>query len=133
MRQARAEASWRQERTKGARGYARTFADMKHMRQDGLAVLPYQDVALKRAEKALSAATPLLAVRRSLKLVCIPRRADALSHADPILSPVPQTLVEADHSGVGRPYLEVDFRAAQSLKPPFSFPNQFGSDTCSTI
>ena len=44
------------------RGYARAFADMERMRRDGLPVLPHQDVALKRAEKALSAVSPEAAV-----------------------------------------------------------------------
>jgi Ti-type conjugative transfer relaxase TraA len=52
----------RQELTEGVRGYARAFADVERMRRDGLPVLPHQDVALKRAEKALSAASPEAAV-----------------------------------------------------------------------
>jgi hypothetical protein len=44
------------------RGYARAFADVERMRRNGLPVLPHQDVALKRAEKALSAASPEAAV-----------------------------------------------------------------------
>ncbi|WP_310540811.1 Ti-type conjugative transfer relaxase TraA [Phenylobacterium sp.] len=57
-----AAALQRQELTEGVRGYARAFADMERMRRDGLPVLPHQDVALKRAEKALSAASPEAAV-----------------------------------------------------------------------
>ena len=53
-----AAALQRQELTEGVRGYARAFADVERMRRDGLPVLPHQDVALKRAEKALSAASP---------------------------------------------------------------------------
>jgi ATP-dependent exoDNAse (exonuclease V) alpha subunit len=52
----------RPELAEGVRGYARAFADMERMRRDGLPVLPHQDVALKRAEKALSAASPEAAV-----------------------------------------------------------------------
>ncbi|WP_269717206.1 Ti-type conjugative transfer relaxase TraA [Caulobacter sp. NIBR2454] len=48
----------RQELTEGVRGYARAFADMERMRQGGLPVLPHQDIAFKRAEKALSAVSP---------------------------------------------------------------------------
>jgi hypothetical protein len=48
----------RQELAEGVRGYARAFADMERMRRDGLPVLPHQDIAFKRAEKALSAASP---------------------------------------------------------------------------
>jgi Ti-type conjugative transfer relaxase TraA len=48
----------RQELTEGVRGYARAFADMERMRQGGLPVLPHQDSAFKRAEIALSAASP---------------------------------------------------------------------------
>jgi Ti-type conjugative transfer relaxase TraA len=57
-----AAALQRQELTEGVRGYARAFADVERMRRDGLPVLPHQDVALKRAEKALSAASPEAAV-----------------------------------------------------------------------
>jgi Ti-type conjugative transfer relaxase TraA len=53
-----AAALQRQELTEGVRGYARAFADMERMRRDGLPVLPHQDIAFKRAEKALSAASP---------------------------------------------------------------------------
>jgi Ti-type conjugative transfer relaxase TraA len=53
-----AAALQRQELTEGVRGYARAFADVERMRRDGLPVLPHQDVALKRAEKALAAASP---------------------------------------------------------------------------
>eukprot|EP01037_Dinobryon_pediforme_P016628 gene16628-16810_t len=53
-----AAALQRQELTKGVRGYARAFADMERMRRDGLPVLPHQDIAFKRAEKALVAASP---------------------------------------------------------------------------
>jgi Ti-type conjugative transfer relaxase TraA len=48
----------RQELTEGVRGYARAFADMERMRRAGLPVLPHQDIAFKRAETALSAASP---------------------------------------------------------------------------
>ena len=48
----------RQELTEGVRGYARAFADIERMRQGGLPVLPHQDIAFKRAEKALSAVSP---------------------------------------------------------------------------
>ena len=57
-----AAALQRQDLTEGVRGYARAFADVERMRRDGLPVLPHQDVALKRAEKALSAASPEAAV-----------------------------------------------------------------------
>ena len=57
-----AAALQRQELTEGVRGYARAFADVERMRRDGLPVLPHQDLALKRAEKALSAASPEVAV-----------------------------------------------------------------------
>jgi Ti-type conjugative transfer relaxase TraA len=57
-----AAALQRQELTEGVRGYARAFADVERMRRNGLPVLPHQDVALKRAEKALSAASPEAAV-----------------------------------------------------------------------
>jgi Ti-type conjugative transfer relaxase TraA len=53
-----AAALQRGELTEGVRGYARAFADMERMRQGGLPVLPHQDIAFKRAEKALSAASP---------------------------------------------------------------------------
>jgi Ti-type conjugative transfer relaxase TraA len=53
-----AAALQRQELTEGVRGYARAFADMERMRRDGLPVLPHQDIAFKRAEKALSVASP---------------------------------------------------------------------------
>jgi Ti-type conjugative transfer relaxase TraA len=53
-----AAALQRQELTEGVRGYARAFADMERMRRDGLPVLPHQDIAFKRAEKALSGASP---------------------------------------------------------------------------
>jgi hypothetical protein len=53
-----AAALQRQELTEGVRGYARAFADVERMRRDGLPVLPHQDIAFKRAEKALSAASP---------------------------------------------------------------------------
>ncbi len=55
---ASAAALQRQELTEGVRGYARAFADMERMRQGGLPVLPHQEVAFKRAEQALSAASP---------------------------------------------------------------------------
>ena len=57
-----AAALQRQELTEGVRGYARAFADVERMRRGGLPVLPHQDVALKRAEKALSVASPEAAV-----------------------------------------------------------------------
>jgi Ti-type conjugative transfer relaxase TraA len=57
-----AAALQRQDLTEGVRGYARAFADVERMRRDSLPVLPHQDVALKRAEKALSAASPEAAV-----------------------------------------------------------------------
>jgi Ti-type conjugative transfer relaxase TraA len=53
-----AAALQRQELAEGVRGYARAFADMERMRRDGLPVLPHQDIAFKRAETALSAASP---------------------------------------------------------------------------
>ncbi len=53
-----AAALQRQELAEGVRGYARAFADMERMRQGGLPVLPHQDIAFKRAETALSAASP---------------------------------------------------------------------------
>jgi hypothetical protein len=52
----------RPELAEGVRGYARAFADAERMRRDGLPVLPHQDVAFKRAEKALSAVSPEAAV-----------------------------------------------------------------------
>jgi Ti-type conjugative transfer relaxase TraA len=57
-----AAALKREELAEGVRGYARAFADTERMRQGGLPVLPHQDVALNRAEKALSAASPEAAV-----------------------------------------------------------------------
>ncbi|CAN5445032.1 Ti-type conjugative transfer relaxase TraA [soil metagenome] len=48
----------RQEITEGVRGYARAFADVERMREGGLPILPHQDLALKRAEKTLAAASP---------------------------------------------------------------------------
>ena len=48
----------RQEIAEGVRGYARAFADVERMRDGGLPILPHQDLALKRAEKILSAASP---------------------------------------------------------------------------
>ena len=48
----------RQEIAEGVRGYARAFADIERMRDGGLPILPHQDLALKRAEKALAAASP---------------------------------------------------------------------------
>jgi Ti-type conjugative transfer relaxase TraA len=57
-----AASQQRPEMTEGVRGYARAFADMERMRRDGLPVLPHQDLALKRAEKALSAVSPEAAV-----------------------------------------------------------------------
>ncbi len=57
-----AAALQRQELTEGVRGYARAFADVERMRRDGLPVLPHQEVALRRAEKALSVANPEAAV-----------------------------------------------------------------------
>jgi hypothetical protein len=53
-----AAALQRQELPEGVRGYARAFADMERMRRDGLPVLPHQDIAFNRAEKALTAASP---------------------------------------------------------------------------
>ena len=53
-----AAALQRQGLAEGVRGYARAFADMERMRRDGLPVLPHQDIAFKRAETALSAASP---------------------------------------------------------------------------
>jgi hypothetical protein len=53
-----AAALQRRELTEGVRGYARAYADVERMRRDGLPVLPHQDIAFKRAEKALSAASP---------------------------------------------------------------------------
>jgi Ti-type conjugative transfer relaxase TraA len=44
-----------QDLSPAVRGYARAFADAERMRQAGLPVLPHQEVALKRAEQALSA------------------------------------------------------------------------------
>ncbi|WP_426020756.1 Ti-type conjugative transfer relaxase TraA [Brevundimonas sp. DWR2-3-1b1] len=41
----------------GMRGYARAFADIERMRDGGLPILPHQDLALKRAEKTLAAAS----------------------------------------------------------------------------
>jgi ATP-dependent exoDNAse (exonuclease V) alpha subunit len=52
----------RPELAEGVRGFARAFADAERMRQGGLLVLPHQDVALKRTEKALSAISPEAAV-----------------------------------------------------------------------
>jgi Ti-type conjugative transfer relaxase TraA len=52
----------RPEITQGVRGYARAHADMERMREAGLPVLPHQDVAFKRAEKVLVAASPEVAV-----------------------------------------------------------------------
>ncbi len=43
------------ELTEGVRGYARAFADVARMVQGGLPVLPHQEIALKRADAALSA------------------------------------------------------------------------------
>jgi Ti-type conjugative transfer relaxase TraA len=57
-----AAALQRQELAEGVRGYARAYADMERMRQGGLPVLPHQEVAFKRAEKALSAVSPEAAV-----------------------------------------------------------------------
>jgi Ti-type conjugative transfer relaxase TraA len=48
----------RQEITEGVRRYARAFADVERMRDGGLPILPHQDLALKRAEKALAVASP---------------------------------------------------------------------------
>jgi Ti-type conjugative transfer relaxase TraA len=48
----------RQEIAEGVRGYARAFADVERMRDGGLPILPHQDLALKRAEKTLAAASP---------------------------------------------------------------------------
>ncbi|WP_293678512.1 Ti-type conjugative transfer relaxase TraA [uncultured Phenylobacterium sp.] len=48
----------RPEIAEGVRGYARAFADIERMRDGGLPILPHQDLALKRAEKALAAASP---------------------------------------------------------------------------
>jgi hypothetical protein len=53
-----AAALQRPEIGEGVRGYARAFADIERMREGGLPILPHQDVALKRAEKALAAASP---------------------------------------------------------------------------
>jgi len=43
------------ELTEGVRGYARAFADVERMVRSGLPVLPHQEIALKRADAALSA------------------------------------------------------------------------------
>jgi hypothetical protein len=53
-----AAALQRPELGEAVRGYARAFADVERMRAGGLPILPHQDVALKRAEKALSAVSP---------------------------------------------------------------------------
>jgi len=45
----------RQEIVEGVRDYARAFADVERMVRDGLPVLPHQEIALKRADAALSA------------------------------------------------------------------------------
>jgi Ti-type conjugative transfer relaxase TraA len=52
----------RSELGEGVRDYARAFADVERMRAGGLPVLPHQDVALKRAEKALAGVSPEAAV-----------------------------------------------------------------------
>ena len=44
-----------------ARGYARAFADMQRMRGDGLPVLPHQQAAFQRADKALRILNPEVA------------------------------------------------------------------------
>jgi hypothetical protein len=51
----------RQELAQGARSYARAFADMQRMRDGGLPVLPHQEVAFQRADKALQALSPEVA------------------------------------------------------------------------
>jgi hypothetical protein len=53
-----AAALQRREIPEGIRGYARAFADMERMRDGGLPILPHQDLALKRAEKTLTDASP---------------------------------------------------------------------------
>jgi Ti-type conjugative transfer relaxase TraA len=53
-----AAALQRPEIAEGVRGYARAFADIERMREGGLPILPHQDLALKRAEKVLAAASP---------------------------------------------------------------------------
>jgi Ti-type conjugative transfer relaxase TraA len=53
-----AEALQRGGLTEGMRGYARAFADVERMRAGGLPVLPHQDLAMKQADKALSAVSP---------------------------------------------------------------------------
>jgi hypothetical protein len=45
-----------------ARGYSRAFADAERMREQGLPVLPHQDLALARAQRALEAVDPENAV-----------------------------------------------------------------------
>jgi hypothetical protein len=52
----------RQDLSDAARGYARAFADAERMRAQGLPVLPHQDLALARAQRALEAAEPEHAV-----------------------------------------------------------------------
>ena len=47
----------RQEIPEGARDYARAFADVERMQEAGLPVLPHQDLALRRAERALAASS----------------------------------------------------------------------------
>lgn len=51
----------RRELAEGARGYARAFRDMRRMRDAGLSVLPHQEVAFQRADKALQALSPEVA------------------------------------------------------------------------
>jgi hypothetical protein len=69
----------RRELAEGARGYARAFADMQRMRDDGLPVLPHQEVAFQRADKALKALNPEVA--RDLR-VALSRQPDLAAGVD---------------------------------------------------
>jgi Ti-type conjugative transfer relaxase TraA len=69
----------RPELTLGARSYARAFADMQRMRDQGLPVLPHQEVAFQRADKALKALN--LEVARDLR-VAVSRQPELAAGVD---------------------------------------------------